>query len=124
MSTVIEQTTVTFKVETDTIENVIDQAGYIIGYWASEGAYDRIGKTYTVWETEAHDTDETDRKFVLTYHDIVRALIKVANRQVKVNRSISDACADLLYGGEGDLFDADCADVIIQVACFGEIVYG
>lgn len=96
-------------VSEETIEDIIEMAGYGISYWARRGIVD--DNIYTV-------VDEYGSKFELTYDDIVNGIkLYVENGNEPYN---------ILDGNEIDSaeIDAEVADMIIQYACFGEIIYG
>lgn len=64
-------------------------------------------------------------EFVVTVADIVKALRKIASGKVEVMRSVISASHMVLIGkADGAEFDATDADCVLQVACFGKIIYG
>lgn len=93
------------------IEDIIDTAGYGIGYWAHKAV---VGKdTYTITDDEG--------TYVLTYKDIVRGIkfyIDDNNSQNIVEYRDGNMVVGSCY------IDSEIADMIIQYACFGEIIYG
>lgn len=104
-------------VNTQMIQDIIDTAGYSIGYWADEAT---VGENvYTV-----HDSEQ-DLTLTITHADIVEALTKIANHNVELNLHYS-YCTQvnqwLDNTPEGDI-DGELADYIIQIAGFGEVVY-
>jgi hypothetical protein len=89
---------------------IVEMAGYGIGYWASKG---EVGDNYTVTEVE------TGKVFVLTADDLSRARQRILD-EAMVNKAV---LGDLATGDPVDV-DNVAADCVIQVACFGEIIYG
>lgn len=98
------------------LEEIIDMAGYGIGYWASEAEVNN--EVYIVTE------GVSEEKFTLTSLDIAKGVelyIKNGNRPyniIKSNNAINSIEID------SETIDSEVADMIIQYACFGEIVYG
>ena len=97
------------NVTEEVIETVIELADYGISYWAYKAV--AKDKTYTVFEEEGD-------KHVLTHEDIMQG--------VKMYIENGNKPYNILDGNEIDecQIDAEVADMIIQYACFGEIVYG
>jgi hypothetical protein len=108
----------TYELSEEAITDIIDGAGYSIGYWASEAEVDGVAKTYSVTE------EDSNKSFVLTYEDIFKACVKLSNREVSIRKDIADNLRiALLDYDEADL-DGEVYDCVIQTACFGEVVYG
>ena len=53
-----------------------------------------------------------------------KALNKIINGDIKINPNLRDLCKEAKAEWDGGMLDAIACDVIIQVAVFGEIVYG
>lgn len=90
-----------------------------IGYWSECGMLksDALGYvSATLYPAEDDDFPET----VLTRESIQQGIEKVLSPDFRVNPQIRAAIAS----GDAGQIDADAADVIVQAACFGEIVYG
>ena len=119
------------EVSQESIDQIIESAGYGIGYWASAAVVDEHARTYTITESEEGDYD----KHVVTYDQLVEAFWKIANpgRSIKglgkMTRGYAlDAVMDGIQNGKGDIdaghVDSDLADHIVQVAIFDEVIYG
>lgn len=108
----------TYTLSIEAIEDTIDTAGYGIGYWASSAVVDDKAQTYTVTDGETPET------FVLTYQSIFEAVLKLSNGDVKIRKDIAQTCAIALLDYEEAEIDSEIADCIIQVACFGDVIYG
>jgi predicted DNA-binding protein with PD1-like motif len=116
MSTIL----VALEVSDEAIIDIIDGAEEGgIGYWAVRSVHDKANKTLTI-------TDGEDNKAVtITYDQIVTAISDLVNRKVSISTHITDAItSDLASEDYGCHMDAECYDVIIQVALFGDVVYG
>ena len=72
-----------------------------------------------------YDDDEGDRaKFKrLEFGDLLSAAEKLRDGTVKINRTIRHGVSDALVGDFGH-WDIDAMDAVVQVAVFGEVVYG
>lgn len=89
-----------------------------IGYWAEQSVHDTNARTLTFIETEEGEEHH------LSYDDITNAIEQLINKKVSVSSSIREAITLDVIDKDGCRMDADAYDVIIQVACFGEITYG
>jgi hypothetical protein len=112
--------TVRHELDVEWMECLVEMAGYGIGYWATkaeQGAADE--HTYTVW----WDDSGTHRK-CLSYGALARAVQRILDPEdgagLGSNARAAVAAAVL---DPGDI-DADVADVVVQVAALGKIVYG
>ncbi len=100
------------------IEEIIEIAGYGIGYWAYAAQWDTDKKIYKVsWRDS--DDEPFAYKF-LSYNDIREAIDRITLHQVEVG----DNTLEALISADMGAIDADAADSIIQIAALGEIVYG
>jgi hypothetical protein len=107
------------------IEEIIETAGYGIGYWAHSGHNDKLAETYAVtWDGEdfADSDPNSAGKRVLTYEDIAKAVEGLNTGEAKAGDWLIKQLAEWLNGEP--TMDTDLADVIIQVALFDEIIYG
>lgn len=97
-----------------------------IGYWALISDYRIDDPDTTAKIRPDDDAGFEDREWpVLLDRDMVqKGLDLLTNTKIKVNPIILGA---IIWGvnheDAGDI-DADCADVIVQVAVFGEVVFG
>lgn len=104
------------KAYTDTVDIIVEMAGYGIGYWVSSAVVDTEARTYTVTEAEGGATH------VITDSMIHKALREVAKTNPAAKETLREYRAgDEFVGGE---IGSDDADAIIQLAAFGELVYG
>lgn len=115
----------------EALDCIMEVAGMSIGYWASKATIDREAKTYTVWEQDPQD-DEGTGKYVIPFAKIHETFWKLASGEIQTgsmaSEYIKNAVIDGAQEGRGDIdaghIDGDAADVIIQLAAFGEEVYG
>ena len=62
-----------------------------------------------------HDA-ETEEKYPITKKSIIDALQKMDNPEYKYTKALERILSET--------YDADDADIVVQTACFGEVVYG
>lgn len=107
-------------------EDLVDAAGYGIGYWASEAEVDSVNHQYHVTEeAPSGDAGERGIKRILTKDHLERAIARLVSGDVEVDGG-GRIAQDHTYVGYilHDDIDSDAADFIIQTAMFGKIVYG
>jgi hypothetical protein len=94
-----------------------------INYWCA-GAHHLLDDDNKVvgWKI----MPDRDKAVSVDYDQIRAAVRQLANGEVQVNDQIRQWIRDSIGDQDniGCYIDADAADVIVQVACFGEIVYG
>lgn len=124
----------TISVSDESLDCILEMAGYGMAYWAVSATVDREARTYTVIPEE-HPTDEEQTPIVIPFDKIIGAFWVIASPHIEV-KFLSGAArgyalravADGMEDGNGDIdaghVDALLADEIIQVAAFGEVVYG
>ncbi len=108
--------TSTFTLSQPDFDSIVDTAGYAIGYWASSAVVDDTG-SYSV-------TDSDDRKtYVVTRATVEQAALDL-HLKSPLNKYLQRAIELLVVEGDASDVDADVADVLIQQACFGQVIYG
>lgn len=118
------------KISKDSLDCIIEQAGYGIAYWAVSATQDDDAKTYTIKENEEGEF----KVHTLSYVKLEDTFWMIADswQTLGLNSTIRSyffkAVSDGIDDGKGDIdaghMDADAADVLMQFACFGELVYG
>lgn len=104
----------------DAIEEIIDGAGMSIGYWAIAGVVDEEAQTYRVT-----DGEDDGKSYTIHYSEIARAIQSLVDGDISIRDDIREAITlDLLDWDDAHRMGGEEYDVIIQVACFGEVVYG
>ncbi len=102
--------------------DLVDTAGYSIGYWADRAEVhwgSAADAKYSVWED-----DDDNTRHDITPGMVERAMVDIYTGKVPVGRGILDSVTSAIMQEEYGDVDGDAADVIIQVAAFGEVVYG
>lgn len=107
--------TSTLNIDKQFVLDVIDTAGYGINYWADAAQLNEDNETYKVFESDPNGPN-ADGIYPLTFADIAKAMQELAPDWDPIRRAIVEEDA-----GE---IDSMMADLIIQHACFGEIIYG
>jgi hypothetical protein len=109
----------------EALENICDDAGMSISYWARTAHHDNENQTYAI--TLLPDcVDETAGivSKTITYQDLLDATRKLATGEVEANNYTRSTCQEIIAGQDDIDYDGTDADVIVQVALFGEIVFG
>ena len=102
------------QVKDDFLSNVLQtalDAGYThgIGYWADWG-HVTADKSDKLVKVEIFDRD-TDKKYTLERSDVLRGILSALNHG---HKSVLDT----------DNLDGPTSDIILQCACFNEVLYG
>ena len=95
----------------ETILDVIELAGYGIGYWAAHADIDTVHKVYRITEEDG------------SVHSLPFNLIAQALGNLPEKYRGTDYDLDEMEAGEVYMDSAD-ADSVIQWALFGELVFG
>lgn len=107
---------------TDLVIDLVDSAGYGIT-WADQGRLDEDAQTYTLDLDEDASLEAGKSQVTVTFQDIKTALAKLAQGGM-THQVIAQACQVALDSpGDADI-DSETADCVIQVAVFGEVVFG
>jgi hypothetical protein len=98
-----------------------------IGYWSQVEPETRYDASHPLYYKSAKihefgDSDEEQSVHEVDY-DKIREALKVIITSPDFNQTKQDAIRAITEH-DGGHFDANSADVVIQVACFGETVYG
>lgn len=92
-----------------------------IGYWAALDNHlrDPDGSWVCITVVPSEEDDEFERK-TIDYLDLKKVTRDVANGQYNLREDIVQA----VKSGDPGNIDAEAADCLVQIACFGEVVYG
>ena len=103
------------KITEEDILDIYDTAGYGIAYWANEAEIDEPSCTYTV-TYEDYPSNEIQSK-TIGPRDIMNGIAKMLEQGYNSN---------IVYEGTIDTGEIDsyAADIIVQYAIFGEIIFG
>lgn len=107
-----------------------------IAYWVNEEIHDKRIKGVKIGRNKELDVlsitfaqiDKMDKQpaadFILTRGLIREAMNKIHRGEVAINPDIRDWVATALRDNDASGIDADAADAIVQIAIYGEIVFG
>ena len=110
------QVTFEFQLTHENFIDVIDTACHSIDYWADEVDYDAGTLGVSCEEgTEIHEINRAD---------IEKAMAKIIEGKASICDSIRADVASAIKEDDYGYIDSYAADAIVQIACFGEIVYG
>lgn len=105
------------------VADLIDEAGYFINYWAVKGHHDTQAQTYAITLDEDAAEEFGKAKAVITYAQIDQAIRTLAKGGIIRSDLTEQAQAYVSEPGDADL-DAEFADCAVQVAIFGEVIFG
>lgn len=118
------QITIDFELTLTDFADIVDAAGYAISYWCDEAEYN---EPYDEADPDASYTvscEEGTEIHTLTKADIEKAMVLIAEDRIDISAGIRDDVRLAISEDDMGHVDAYAADAIIQVACFGSIIYG
>ena len=115
----------TVDIDDDDMAGLIEMAGYGINYWATWAKHDAEARTYEVRYEDLDDPDKEART-VLSYEALGKVLVEVATGQHDVVNIYAQRYLASVMAGDSDAgdIDSELADIVVQLAIFGELVYG
>jgi hypothetical protein len=129
MAATTVQVSRSYEIPDEDVETVIEMAGYGMVGWALRGENDSEKRTYTVTldPTAAEEADKP-LEFTLTYDQIAQTLADVAFKKpldgLSDSAAVRDYAVDYFAELDAGEIDADLGDVVIQLAAFGELIFG
>jgi hypothetical protein len=108
------------------IEGGIDYWATIERVWKCRPVNDRTDWDYIavrVRELEENGDEPCARK-IITAEDMILACVKLLQRPSMKNEYAIKACTTALFNPEDNDHDADVADMLLQMAMFGDLIYG
>ena len=103
-------------------EDILDTSGMAIGYWASRASIEFVDEDSEELIYRIKERDGAE--FVLTKADIEASLRDIIEGTFETSHSLQQEFAGFcLDKDQGDL-DAESVDILIQFACFQELIYG
>jgi len=111
------------ELQAELVSDLVDAAGYGIAYWAVEGRQDDEAQTYTIVLDEDAAEEAGKSEVVLTYAQLRTAIRKIARGDI-VNQGLTKAAKDFIFRPEDADLDSEFADAVVQVAVFGDVVFG
>lgn len=83
--------------------------------------------TFTEFDVDYGSFEVERNPHTITHEDVMRAVRKIASKDGEelVNSSVRSECQALVFkGADAADFDANKADVVLQIAAFGKVIYG
>lgn len=109
-------TTIGFSLSHELFAHVVDCAGYGCKYWAYQG---RVSdESYSIWP------DDEKQPITISKDQMEAVLLKMATGKIDCGSLSREAASRAVFFHDGADIDATVADVIIQLCCFSEVVYG
>lgn len=117
------ESTMTLKVKLDSDDflSIVDTAGYAIGYWAEEAEVDDSDDSAPTYTVACEDGTEI---YPLDKGGLEQAIRFIVEGRVTVADDIRNDVTSAIKDNDLGYIDGYAADAIIQVACFGELIYG
>jgi len=103
-----------FRLKDDDFEDICDIAGYSIGYWAKLGML-RLASYLVI--------DEDGVQHKITPELLGRVMVEVAAGRYDLRDDITKSVDWAIEHQEYGEIDTEVADVLIQIACFGVVIY-
>lgn len=88
-------------------------------------AEDTWALTFTEFDVDSGSFERNQH--TITHADVMRAVRNIASKDGEelVNSSVRSECQALVFKGADAVdFDATKADVVLQIAAFGKVIYG
>lgn len=104
-----------FRVSEADFQDILDTAGYAISYWAKNAK--ACHGVYLIWPDNA-------RRTFTTRINVKLAMISINLGRVKVSDNVRNSVKQAVEEGNFSELDTHAVDVIIQIATFGELIYG
>lgn len=102
--------------------DIVDTAMMACGYWIDEASF---YEPYDDGDPEAKLTLRCEGQiYEVTQSKLEEAISKVFHNEIKVSQATRGDIVSAVKEDDYGYIDSDAADVLLQTACFGEIVYG
>jgi hypothetical protein len=113
--------TIVIQISDDTVEEIVESAGSYIDYW-SDGIDWGAGERYVTVHERQDDDDSKVISHRVPYSVIAYALGRLVDGEYTARADLVTAARRAAL--DASSIDAELADIIIQCAIFGHIVYG
>lgn len=128
---VIGEVTMTLPITTEMLDCILIGAfdgGYgACYYWADVEEIRVNGEHWTevlIREDEEFDDDEDRKVYTINAENIIPAIQRFLTDDPPANKRITGYIRQAVQENDPGMIDADAADCIVQVAAFGQLVYG
>lgn len=111
--------TLNYSIPAQDIETLVEMAGYGIKYWAVDA--EDTGTSFIVWYEDVEGDPSTIQKRTATYEELAH---KLADFAANGHGYVSEYARAYFRDMDAGEIDGELADVIVQLAIFGEVIYG
>lgn len=98
------------------------------GYWAQVSGYRWSDDNPETGQATFHVLDDdgiaSGDRHLVNLETIATGISRIVQNDVQVRADLRAVIAEASRENDGGLVDADAADVIVQAALFGQVVYG
>lgn len=94
------------------------------GYWAACSGYFWDDDSPEDARVTLHPEDVQDENHLVTVETIAKGIALIRTNTVLLNSTLRKWIVEADRENDAGMIDADGADVIVQAALFGEIIYG
>ncbi|AAQ63333.1 hypothetical protein Nazgul32 [Burkholderia phage BcepNazgul] len=118
--------TLSIQVSRQLCEDTMDAAAHGVEYWAHAFEHPGCGPetlNYAIEEDEP-SSGETPKNFVISPEAIVKGIQAIMHPAFSVRADIRGTLFSALVEDDASNIDIEIADIIVQAAMFGEIIYG
>ena len=118
-----------FKVNQENFHNILDMAGYIdgLGQFIDEWDWDTsyIGIRNITGKLNVKFIED-DKQYSVTVHDVEQAVKRIIETKDDVGLHVSnrEIVQRLVSTNDWSLCDSEMSRWLVEVACFGESIYG
>lgn len=111
-----------FTLEPEFFEDILDSAGFAIGYWAESASIETVDEhnDEIIYRVQEEDGEE----FVITRGNMETTICNiVTDKYADVNQVLKNDLILLCLGDDDIDIDATAADWLVQLSCFHEVRY-
>ena len=119
--------TIGFEVTNTDFSDIVDTACHCIGYWADEAEFDEprdAGFEDDLPAKLSISCEDGEGIYEVTKADVEKAIGLIIEGKVSICNTVRSDIESAIKEDDYGYIDGYAADAIIQIACFGELVYG
>ena len=125
MSKIIITKEYEFNLDQESFEYILNTAQLVIHYWSKDSSIELVDEDSDIITFVVVDEDNV--KHVILKEHLEKVICDVVSRVSRNNIVNADIYDDIVTCIEDDdigAIDATTADTLIQLSCFGDIIYG
>jgi hypothetical protein len=118
--------TIDFEVTNTDFSDIVDTACNCIGfiYWADEVEFDEPHDEGDLPARLSISCEDGEGIYEVTKADVEKAISLIIEGKVSICNSVRSDIESAIREDDYGYIDGYAADAIIQIACFGELIYG